>query len=206
MRGVVLLPKPLPSETRILVICGEDQRERARLAGATYVGGGELVTDILEGNLVFDRCIATTDQIAMLAKLARVLGPKGLMPNIKTGTLTSDAEGAVRLALCNSPFKIDKESALFKLSFARSSFAESDAKSNLRCILDYLQTHNKTVEDGRFIEMARLIAGERVVPIAQSEYGQTSGPKFMVALEKLRAQVAARKATLLVDQPSKDLK
>lgn len=160
------------------------------------------MSDILEGKLTFDRCIATTDQLPTLAKLARILGPQGLMPNVKTGTLTTDAESAVRLALRNTPFKIDKDAALFRLLFARSSYSEKDALENLKCILDYLQSHNKTTEDGKFIEEVRLLCGSHRIVVARSEYGQASGPKFMVALERLRAQVAARKASLLTSAAS----
>lgn len=175
-----------------MAFCPEDQWEVAREAGAKYVGSGELVPEILEDRLSFDRCIATTDQMPVLAKLARVLGPKGMMPNTKTGTLTNDVVGAVKAALLNTPFKVDKETALFRVAVGRATFSEADLKANIKVCMDYLQSQNRTTEDGKFVENAQLLLGDRIVPIARTEYGQTKGPKFLAVLEKLRTQIAAR--------------
>ena len=176
-------------------MCPEGQWEAAKVAGATYVGSSDLVPSIMDGSLQFERCIATIDQMPILAKLARILGPKGLMPNVKTGTLTTDVTTAVKAALSNTPFKIEKETALFQMPFARPSFSEEDTKANLKIVMDYLQAQNKTTEDGRFIEEAAFLLGDIVrIPICKSEYGQTKGPKFMAALERLRAEIAERNA------------
>lgn len=196
------LPHTLNVGTRILVLCPEAQWGRAKAAGAAIVGSGELVDDILEGKLHFDRCLATTDQMSVLARLARILGPQGLMPNVKTGTLTTDVEGAIRGALANTPFRIDRETALFRLPFARLSWGLEEARANLRVIMEYLSSQNKTTDDGRFVEAAALMidpidaaSGDaHTIHLAKSEYGQSTGPKFMVALLRLRAQAAAAAA------------
>lgn len=190
--------------TKILVFCPEAQWARAKAAGATIVGSNELVGDILEGKLHFDRCIATTDQMPVLARLARILGPQGLMPNVKTGTLTTDVEGAIRAALANTPFRIDKEAALFRMPFARLSWSLEEARANLRVIMEYLSSQNKTTDDGKFVEAATLMIesadapseSPHIVHLAKSEYGQSTGPKFMAALLRLRAQVAAQKVAM----------
>jgi large subunit ribosomal protein L1 len=176
----------------VLVFCPEPQWADAKLAGAKYAGSLELVPDILEDKLQFDRCIATVDQVPVIAKLARVLGPKGLMPNAKTGTLTTDVVGAVKAALLNTPFKVEKDTALFRIAIAKPSFSETDLKANLKIVMDYLLSQNRTTDDGKFVESAQLSVDTFSVEISRSEYGQSSGPKYMLALEKLRAQIAAR--------------
>ena len=192
MRGVLAFAKTLNTDISVLVFCPENQWEAAKEAGAKYVGSGELVSEILEDRLRFDRCIATTDQMPVLAKLARVLGPKGMMPNTKTGTLTNDVVGAIKAALLNTPFKIDKETALFRIAVGRATFSEADLKANIKVCMDFLQGQNRTTEDGKFVESAQLLLNDHIVPIAKTEYGQSKGPKFLAVLEKLRAQIAAR--------------
>lgn len=194
VRGVLSLAKSLNKEISILVFCPDTHWEKARSAGARYHGNPDTVQLILDNKLEFDRCIATVDQMPVLAKLARVLGPRGLMPNTKTGTLTTDVEGAVRSALLNTPFKIEKETGLFALPIALPDFSEADLRANLKVALEYLQSQNRTTEDGRFIETAHLVVGETEVAISKGEYGQAGGPKFLMALEKHRAMVAAREA------------
>lgn len=188
------LARTLNGEIAILVFCPEAQWERAKAAGARFFGNAETVQSILEDKLQFDRCIATVDQMPVLARLARVLGPRGLMPNTKTGTLTTDVEGAVRAALLNTPFRIEKDTGLLSLPIALPQFSEADVRANLKVVLDYLQSQNKTTEDGKFIETAHLLVGGMAVPLSRGEYGQASGPKFLMALEKHRALVAAREA------------
>lgn len=192
VRGVLTLAKTLNSNISVLAFCPEASWEDARAAGAKYVGSAELVSEILEDRLQFDRCIATIDQMPILAKLARVLGPKGLMPNTKTGTLTTDVEGAIKHALLNTPFKVEREAAIFQVAIGTASFSEPDLRANLKVVLDYLQSQNRTTEDGKFVETAQLVLGELVIAISRSEYGHSTGPKYMLALEKLRAQIAAR--------------
>lgn len=191
---MLTLARPLPRDTCILALCPEAQWEQAVAAGARHVGGAQLVPEILEGRLRFDRCLATLDQMPVLAKIARVLGPQGLMPNAKTGTLTTDIVGAIQAARRNSPFKIERESALLRLPVALAAFPEADLRANLRVVMEYAATQNRTTEEGHFVEAAQLILGEQLatVSIARHEYAQQQGPRFLAVLQKHRAQVAAR--------------
>lgn len=195
------LAKTMATDTRILVFCAESLWKEAKAAGAAYVGSANLVQDVIDSKLEFNRCIATLDQMPVLTKLARVLGPRGLMPNVKTGTLTTDVIEAIGAAMTNIPFKIEKETALFSMAFARPSFTDEEAMENLKVIMKYLQLQNKTTEDGNFIESAQLSIGSQTFSIAKSEYGQVKGPKFMTALERLRAQIADRKTKMALSVP-----
>jgi len=86
IRGVINLPTSINEDTKVLVIAPPDQAEQARRAGAHIAGGSELVPEIISGKLKFNRCIATPQMMPVLTKLARFLGPLGLMPTIKNGT------------------------------------------------------------------------------------------------------------------------
>lgn len=187
-----MLKKTMQRDTTVLAFAPPALWEQAKAAGAAFVGSGELVQDIVDDKIKFDRCVATIDQMPLLTKLARILGPKGLMPNTKTGTLTNDIEGAIRAALLCSPFKIDRETAVLRLAIARASFSEAEVRANLKIILEYLQSQNKSTAAGQFAESIVLRLDDLAVTLARHEYGQTKGPKFMLALEKLRAQVASR--------------
>ena len=114
------LPHPLSQSTRILVFASPAQQAAARSAGAHIVGGEDLLPGLITNTLpAFNRCIATTEMLPVVMKVARILGPKGLMPNVKTGTLTEDVTAAVRSALLNVPFKIEKNAGLLNLSIAK---------------------------------------------------------------------------------------
>ena len=113
------LPVQMQLSQRILVFTTPDKFEVARERGGDIVGGEELMPDILEGRLKFDRCIATTNMLPLVTKLARYLGPLGLMPNVKTGTLTNDVEKALEDARANVPYKIEKFTGVFNVPVAK---------------------------------------------------------------------------------------
>ena len=130
VRGTVVLPNGVGKEVRVLVFAEGDKAEEAEQAGADYVGSTELVDKIKGGWLDFDTAIATPPMMAKIKTLGRVLGPRGLMPNPKTGTLTMNIANAVREAKAGKiEFRVDKTANLHvpvgKVSFPTDKLAEN---------------------------------------------------------------------------------
>src|SRR5690606_5512761 len=96
VRGMVTLPNGTGADVRVAVFAKDDKAEEAKKAGADIVGAEDLIEKINAGEVNFDRCIATPDMMALVGRVARVLGPKGLMPNPKLGTVTPDVAKAVK--------------------------------------------------------------------------------------------------------------
>jgi large subunit ribosomal protein L1 len=130
VRGTVVLPNGLGKTVRVLVLAGGDKQREATEAGAEYVGGDELVQKIMEGWTDYDAVIATPDMMRSAGKLGKVLGPRGLMPNPKTGTVTADVTKAVRETKAGKvEFRVDKAGivhcAIGKISFEAAKLAEN---------------------------------------------------------------------------------
>ena len=130
VRGTVSLPNGTGKDVRVAVFAEGDKAEEAKAAGADIVGTDELITAINEGNIDFDVAIATPDQMAKVGRVARVLGPRGLMPNPKTGTVTADVTKAVADVKGGKiSFRVDKASNLHaiigKASFDAEKLAEN---------------------------------------------------------------------------------
>ena len=130
VRGTVSLPHGTGKDVRVAVFAEGDNAEAAKAAGADIVGTEELITAINEGNIDFDVAIATPDQMAKVGRVARVLGPRGLMPNPKTGTVTADVTKAVADVKGGKiSFRVDKASNLHaiigKASFDAEKLAEN---------------------------------------------------------------------------------
>ncbi len=191
----------------LLAIVPSGLAEEARRCGAAHAGAIELVDDIVSGALAFDRCVATVDQMPLLGRLARILGPRGLMPNVKTGTLVGstaeEVRGAVRDAIERTPFRIEREAATLALVVGDGSFARDQVQANVRVAMAFGEGHNGACEGGRFLSEGRLVvrweeegAAEPllILPLDKGEFGRTSGPSFLVALERARAQRSLRHA------------
>jgi large subunit ribosomal protein L1 len=116
------LPTPIQLDEKILVFTSPENKELALTSGADIVGGEELVNDLLENKLSFDRVIATTEMVPLVTKLARVLGPRGLMPSVKTGSLTTDLQKALRDIRSNVPYRIEKFTGVFNIPIAKVCF------------------------------------------------------------------------------------
>src|SRR6516162_9702026 len=130
VRGTVVLPNGLGKTVRVLVLAGGDKQREATEAGAEHVGGDELVQRIVEGWTDFDAVIATPDMMRSAGKLGKVLGPRGLMPNPKTGTVTADVTKAVKETKAGKvEFRVDKAGIVHcpigKVSFDASKLAEN---------------------------------------------------------------------------------
>src|ERR1700704_1888458 len=140
VRGTVVMPNGLGKSKKVLVIAGSDRQKEATEAGADIVGGEEIVTRIQsEGWTDFDAVIATPDMMRSVGKLGKVLGPRGLMPNPKTGTVTTDVAKAIKeIKAGKVEFRVDKtgiiHSPVGKLSFAANSLVEN-ASSLINAVL-----------------------------------------------------------------------
>ena len=130
VRGMITLPHGTVSSVKVAVFAKDDKAKEAKAAGADIVGAEDLVEKIQKGEIEFDRCIATPDMMALVGRVAKVLGPKGLMPNPKLGTVTPDVKKAVEEAKAGSiEFRAEKtgivHAGIGKVSFDNKKLAEN---------------------------------------------------------------------------------
>lgn len=136
VRGTVVLPHGTGKEVRVLVFAQGEKEKEAREAGADYVGGEELMENISKGWLEFDKAIATPDIMKLVSKLGKILGPRGLMPNPKVGTVTFEVDKAVRdIKSGKVEFKVDKAGNLH-VSVGKVSFGHEKLMENIIALLD----------------------------------------------------------------------
>ena len=138
VRGTVLLPHGTGKETRVLVFAKGEKEKEATTAGADFVGAEDMVEKISKGWLEFDKAIATPDMMGMVGKIGKILGPRGLMPNPKTGTVTFNISDAVSdLKKGKIEFKVDK-AGIVHVATGKASFAEEKLKENITSLIDTL--------------------------------------------------------------------
>ena len=136
VRGMVSMPNGIGKTIRVAVFARGDKAEAALKAGADLVGADDLAEKILKGEMNFDRCIATPDMMAVVGKLGKVLGPKGLMPNPKLGTVTPNVAEAVKNAKSGQvEFRIEK-AAIIHAGVAKASFSEEAIIQNVKAFVD----------------------------------------------------------------------
>jgi len=136
VRGAVSLPHGLGKDVRVAAFCKGEKQAEAREAGADVVGDDDLVEKVQGGFLEFDKAVATPDMMASVGKIGRVLGPRGLMPNAKTGTVTFDIGDAVKeLKAGKVEFRVDKAGVLHA-PIGKVSFGAEKLSENLRALLD----------------------------------------------------------------------
>ena len=134
VRGMCSLPNGTGKTIRVAVFAKGPKAEEAKKAGADIVGDDELAQKVLKGDIQFDRCIATPDMMPLVGKLGQVLGPKGLMPNPKLGTVTMDVTGAVKGAKGGSvEFRAEK-SGIVHVGVGKASFDEKKLVENIRAL------------------------------------------------------------------------
>ncbi len=131
VRGTVALPNGTGKSVRVAVFARGDKAQEATDAGAELVGAEELADAIQKGEMNFERCIATPDMMAVVGRLGKVLGPKGLMPNPKLGTVTPDVAGAVKAAKAGQiEFRVEK-AGIIHAGIGKTSFSEEAIKENV---------------------------------------------------------------------------
>ncbi|MFC3226049.1 50S ribosomal protein L1 [Marinibaculum pumilum] len=136
VRGVVSLPNGTGKAVRVAVFAKGDKADEAREAGADIVGAEDLAETIQGGTIDFDRCIATPDMMAVVGRLGRVLGPRGLMPNPKLGTVTADVAGAVKAVKGGQvEFRVEK-AGILHAGVGKASFTEEQLAENIRAFVD----------------------------------------------------------------------
>ena len=134
VRGVVSLPAGTGKNVRVAVICKEDKESIAREAGADLVGSTSIIDSIKAGKIDFDVCIATPDMMAVIGAVAKILGPKGLMPNPKLGTVTTDIAKAVQNAKSGQvEYRVEKN-GIIHAGVGKLSFTSEDLASNVRAL------------------------------------------------------------------------
>jgi large subunit ribosomal protein L1 len=156
VRGVVNLPHGTGKTARVIVFAAGAKADEAVAAGADEVGTDELVARIQEGWLDFDAAIATPDQMAKIGRIARILGPRGLMPNPKTGTVTMDVTKAVSdIKGGKITFRVDKHSNLH-LIIGKASFTEEQLIDNYAAVLDEVLRTKPSASKGKYLRKVTL--------------------------------------------------
>jgi large subunit ribosomal protein L1 len=152
VRGTVILPHGTGKKVKILVFAQGEKEKEAREAGSDFVGGEELVEKILQGWLEFDKAIATPDMMKVVSKLGKVLGPRGLMPNPKVGTVTFEVGKAVQdLKSGKVEFKADKAGNLH-ISVGKVSFGQEKLRENILTLLDAVIKAKPASSKGTYVK------------------------------------------------------
>jgi large subunit ribosomal protein L1 len=151
VRGTVVLPHGLGKSKKVCVIASGEKVKEAEQAGAEHVGGDDLVAKIQEGWLDFDALIATPDMMKSVGKLGKVLGPKGLMPNPKTGTVTFDLSNAIReIKAGKVEFRVDKTS-IIHTPVGKASFTAEKLIDNARTLIDSVVKAKPAAAKGKYV-------------------------------------------------------
>jgi large subunit ribosomal protein L1 len=151
VRGTVALPSGTGKDVRIAVFAAGDAADEARAAGADIVGSDDLAADVEAGKMDFDLVIATPDMMPLLGKLGRVLGPRGLMPNPKTGTVTTDVGKAVgEFKGGKVEYRTDRYGNVH-VPLGKASFEPAALAENFRAVIDELQRAKPASAKGRYL-------------------------------------------------------
>nr|UEQ12207.1 ribosomal protein L1 [Batrachospermum sp.] len=152
LRSTVILPKGTGKNIKIAVITKSDNISQALLSSADIVGSEEIIDKILQGFLDFDKLIATPDMMPAIAKLGRILGPRGLMPSPKAGTVTSNMEQAVReFKLGKVEYKVDK-TGILHVPFGKVDFSVNDLCLNLCSLQESIYKNRPTGSKGKYLK------------------------------------------------------
>ena len=156
VRGVLSLPKGSEKKIRIAVFATGDDIELAKKAGADVVGGEDLIEEIKSGKIDFEKCISTPDMMPKVGALGQVLGPKGLMPNPKLGTVTKKIDEAIKnIKSGQIEFKTDK-SGIVHASIGKSSFSVEDIVKNIKYFYQELSKTKPSTSKGIFLKKMYL--------------------------------------------------
>ena len=152
VRGVVTLPNGTGRTLRVGVFARGAKAEEAKAAGADVVGAEDLVEKVQGGNIDFDRCIATPDMMPLVGRLGKVLGPRGMMPNPRIGTVTMDVTGAVKGAKGGSvEFRVEK-AGIVQAGVGKASFSEDKLVANIKALADAVSKAKPAGAKGTYIQ------------------------------------------------------
>jgi large subunit ribosomal protein L1 len=173
VRGVVALPNGSGRTVRVAVFAKGDKADAAKAAGADLVGAEDLAEIIQSGKIEFDRCIATPDMMPLVGRLGKVLGPRGLMPNPKVGTVTPDVAEAVKAAKGGAvEFRVEK-AGIVHAGVGKVSFTEDQITGNIRALIDAVQKAKPTGAKGTYIKRIAV--------------SSTMGPGFKIEPQSIAA-------------------
>jgi len=177
VRGTVVLPHGLGKSVRVLVLAGGDKQREATEAGAEYVGGDDMVQKIMEGWTDFDAVIATPDMMRSAGKLGKVLGPRGLMPNPKTGTVTADVAKAVKETKAGKvEFRVDK-AGIVHCPVGKINFDAAKLSENAHAVIVAVVKAKPAAAKGKYVKKITLTS--------------TMGPGISVDLAEAETLAAA---------------
>ncbi|MDQ2861102.1 MAG: 50S ribosomal protein L1 [Pseudomonadota bacterium] len=152
VRGVVTLPKGTGKTVRVGVFAKGAKADEAKAAGADVVGAEDLMEIVQGGTIDFDRCIATPDMMGVVGRLGKVLGPKGMMPNPKLGTVTMDVAGAVKAAKGGQiEYRVEK-AGIIHSGIGKASFPEGDLRANFDALLDAIVKAKPSGAKGKYVQ------------------------------------------------------
>ena len=158
VRGTVVLPHGVGKKVRVLVIAQGEKVKEAEEAGADFVGGEDMVNQIKGGWLDFDAVIATPDMMRLVGQLGKVLGPRGLMPNPKTGTVTFDVANAVRETKAGKvEYRVDK-TGVIHVGIGKVSFDQERLRENAQVLLDAVVKAKPSTAKGKYVKKVNLAA------------------------------------------------
>ena len=176
VRGVVSLPNGTGRSARVAVFAKGAKADEARRAGADIVGAEDLAEQVQKGDINFDRCIATPDMMGIVGRLGKVLGPRGLMPNPKVGTVTMDVTQAVKDAKGGAvEFRVEK-AGIVHAGVGKSSFEERALAENIRALIDSIARARPAGAKGHYLKKISI--------------SSTMGPGIKVSLDSV-GQTAA---------------
>ena len=152
VRGVVSLPNGNGKVMKIAVFAKDKKAEEAKQAGADVIGGEDLAEDMQNGNLDYDRIIATPDMMGVVGKIGKVLGPKGLMPNPKLGTVTADVKAAVEAAKSGQVQYRAEKTGIVQAGIGKMSFGSNKLIENVNSFIEAIQKSRPSGAKGTFIK------------------------------------------------------
>ncbi len=173
VRGLLSLPNGTGKTLRVAVFARGPKAQEATDAGADVVGAEDLAEKVQAGDIAFDRCIATPDMMALVGRLGKILGPRGLMPNPKLGTVTMDVKGAVQAAKSGQvEFRAEK-AGIVHAGIGKASFEDEKLLENIKAFVDAIQKAKPAGAKGTYVQKASL--------------SSTMGPGVRVDLASLAA-------------------
>ena len=152
VRGVVSLPNGNGKKMKVAVFAKDKKAEEAKLAGADVVGADDLAEDMQNGNLGYDRVIATPDMMGIVGRIGKILGPKGLMPNPKLGTVTPDVKSAVEAAKSGQVQYRAEKTGIVQAGIGKISFGSDKLIENVNSFIDAIQKSRPSGAKGTFIK------------------------------------------------------